>query len=78
MKFNLSENRTIEVNENCIQLELDFVINLVSKFTIISYGDIVDIKLKKFKWLWWICGELIVVFFLFHWFRFFRICQSTN
>ncbi|MCR6642654.1 MAG: hypothetical protein NVV82_27630 [Sporocytophaga sp.] len=49
MKFKL-DSRTIEVKENCIQLELDYVVIPDNKVIFFPYGNIVDVKLECFKW----------------------------
>lgn len=49
MKFKL-DSRTIEVNENCIQLELDYVVIPDNRVIVFPFEKIVDVKLEHFKW----------------------------
>ncbi|WP_028978258.1 hypothetical protein [Sporocytophaga myxococcoides] len=58
MKFK-PDSHTIEVKENCIQLELDFVVIPDNKVIVFPYDKIVDVKLEHFKWSIWVFWEIV-------------------
>ncbi|MBO9703406.1 MAG: hypothetical protein J7604_24570 [Sporocytophaga sp.] len=57
MKFKL-ESRTIEVKENCVQLELDYAVIPDHKVIVFQYNKMVDVKLEHFKWSSWVFWEM--------------------